>query len=40
MTFTSFALDKDGYAHVGVAEWRGTTGTPPVYGSLVGRPVP
>jgi hypothetical protein len=40
MTFTSFALDRDGYAHVGVQEW-GTdaTVTPPVRGSLVGRPV-
>jgi hypothetical protein len=40
LTVTSFALDKAGYAHVGVAEWAGAVDPPPVLGSLVGRPVP
>lgn len=40
MTFTWFAEDKTGYAHVGVAEWSGVTSTPPVRATLVGRPVP
>jgi hypothetical protein len=41
MTFTSFALDNEGFAHVGVAEWAiNPTSSPPVFGSLVGRPVP
>ncbi|MBL8918252.1 MAG: hypothetical protein JNJ54_05290 [Myxococcaceae bacterium] len=40
MTFTWFAEDKAGFAHVGVAEWSGVTSTPPVRATLVGRPVP
>jgi hypothetical protein len=40
MTFTWFAEDKGGYAHVGVAEWSGVTATPPVRATLVGRPAP
>lgn len=40
LTFTSFALDKAGFAHVGVSEWTGALGPPQVLGSLVGRPVP
>jgi hypothetical protein len=40
MTFTSFALDASGRPHVGVAEWVGVSSTPPIYGTLVGHPVP
>lgn len=40
MTYTLFALDKDGYAHVGVAEWTGALGPGPVTATLIGRPLP
>jgi hypothetical protein len=39
-TFTWFAEDTLGFAHVGVAEWSGLTSTPPVRATLVGRPMP
>ncbi|MEW5741089.1 MAG: hypothetical protein AB1938_19360 [Myxococcota bacterium] len=40
MTFTWFAEDKGGFAHVGVAEWSAEISSPPVRATLVGRPAP